>query len=148
MKRMICALAAVLALVCLTACGGAENGTANKDGLNRPPVDVDLTAMSKTMAYAQVADMYANPAAYANKTVRALGSFSTYEYGGGRVFSCTVSDSAGCCSLRLDFVPADGLSYPRDYPAEGTEITVFGTFRSRTENGSVFCELLGSQMSE
>lgn len=52
-----------------------------------------------------------------------------------------------CCSQGIQFVPEDDLTYPDDFPEDGTEIMVIGRFETYEENGYTYCYLADAQMA-
>lgn len=48
--------------------------------------------------------------------------------------------------LLIEFVLGGDYSYPDDYPAIGTEITVVGKFNYYTEGFTTYCQLLNANM--
>ena len=98
-------------------------------------IDVDLTALSSTMVFAEVYNMLACPEDYLGKTIRAAGEFAVYEEETGRLYAVVVQDALACCAQGLEFELAGGAAYPDAYPAEGSEITVVGTVELYEDNG-------------
>ena len=111
--------------------------------------DVDLSEMSSTMVYAQVYDMVSAPDSYDGKSVRAKGEFSYFkdDVTGNEYFAVLIKDATACCAQGIEFV-LDGKKYPDDYPKEGTEILVSGTFDHYDEDGYTYCRLLGASLEE
>lgn len=104
-------------------------------------VDYDLTAMSSDMVYATVYQMMADPDAYTGKTFRMAGVYYTtyYEPAAQYYHYCIIQDATACCAQGLEFVWGDGShAYPDEYPAEGTEIVVQGTFETYTDEGDSY----------
>ena len=110
------------------------------------PVDIDLTELSVTIAYATVTDMCENPQNYENKTVRITGSFSVFDNGDRLIFSCLMMDATACCYQGLEFIRNGDFAYPDDYPNQGECITVVGTFHSYDEDGVTYAELLSAEV--
>ncbi len=106
-------------------------------------VDVDLTALSSTMVYAEVYNMMVSPDNYKGKTVKMAGQFVPYydESTGNYYFACFISDATACCSQGIEFILAGDYSYPDDYPSEGETICVIGTFDTYMEGDSMYCTL-------
>lgn len=106
--------------------------------------DVDLTLLDSNMIYAQCYDMVYNPDSYAGKKIRVRGPFAYYldEETNKEYFAVLISDATACCSQGIEFVRLGENVYPDDYPEEGEEITVVGTFNSYEENGSPYVQLL------
>ncbi len=125
----------------------AEETTLPIQETTEPPfyasdADYDITG-SATVAYAGLYALLYEPEEYVGKTVCMRGSFSTYEdpFSGERFYGCVLQDVTACCTLGMEFNPAEGFSFPEDFPANGEEITVFGTFDTYEKNGFTFCTL-------
>lgn len=106
-------------------------------------IDIDLTALSSTMVYAEVYDMVSDPDKYIGRTVRMRGDFASYhdETGGRYYFGCIIRDATACCAQGIEFVLTDDYVYPDDYPEEGSEVTVTGAFDTYREGESLYCTL-------
>ncbi len=151
MKKTTAGALLMTSLLTLTACGNADASSSYApkpvDG-ERDGFDIDLTNMSSDMVYAQVYDMIFNGDTYVGKTVKARGQFSYYQEVDGREFyAVLVNDAAACCSQGIEFILDGEYTYPDDYPAIGTEITVTGTFNYYTEDFYTYCQLLGAEMT-
>jgi hypothetical protein len=115
--------------------------------LSNKDIDIDLTQLNSTMVYAQVFDMINNGDNYLGKTVRAKGPFSYYQEPDGReFFAVIISDATACCSQGIEFVLDGDYTYPDDYPAIGTEITVVGKFNSYKEDFYTYIQLTDATM--
>ncbi|MBQ6780553.1 MAG: hypothetical protein IJP62_04900 [Treponema sp.] len=101
--------------------------------------DVDLTKMSATMVYAKVFDMLINPDNYEGRKIRMHGTFEVFEYEmdgkPARSFACIVQDATACCAQGMEFRLKGSPVYPKDYPAQYSDITVSGTFHQFEEAG-------------
>ena len=107
-------------------------------------VDVDLSVMDSDMIYATVYQMMSDPEQYVGKTFRIEGKFYvTYdEMTKNQYYYCVIKDATECCAQGLEFVWGDGSHiYPDEYPTDGTEVIVDGTFELYTENDSRYCRL-------
>ena len=107
-------------------------------------VDVDLSVMDSDMIYATVYQMMSDPEQYVGKTFRIEGKFYvTYdEMTKNQYYYCVIKDATECCAQGLEFVWGDGLHiYPDEYPTDGTEVIVDGTFELYMENDSRYCRL-------
>ena len=106
-------------------------------------VDVDLTALSSTMVYSEVYNMMTDPGNYIGKTVKMSGVYAVYhdESTGKYYHACIISDATACCSQGIEFELKSGYSYPDDYPEEGGEICVTGTFDTYEEGEYTYCTL-------
>ena len=120
----------------------ASEETKNAQG----DVDIDLTVMSSNMVYSQVYAMISNPDDYIGQTVRMNGLFTLLgdEVTGATYYGCIVQDATACCASGIEFVPAGDLKYPDDFPEEGEEITVTGTFSTYYEDEELYCTLKDS----
>ena len=107
-------------------------------------IDVDLTALSSTMVFAEVYNMLAYPEDYLGKTIRAAGEFAVYDEPDGRLYAVVVQDALACCAQGLEFELAGDAVYPDAYPAEGSEITVVGTVELYEDNGFRYLHLAGA----
>lgn len=107
-------------------------------------VDVDLSVMDSDMIYATVYQMMSDPEQYVGKTFRIEGKFYvTYdEITKNQYYYCVIKDATECCAQGLEFVWGDGSHiYPDEYPTDGTEVIVDGTFELYMENDSRYCRL-------
>ena len=115
---------------------------------------VDLTKLNGTMMYSQVFDMMSNPQKYMGKRVVMRGQFSFYQPMDGdgkpipdRIYcSCVIADATACCSQGLEFDLANKPASLEDYPAEGDDIEVSGTFSTYDEGGFTYCRLINAAM--
>ena len=164
MKKRLCVLLSVITLCSLAACGAAASASEQTTPVlpaetplpTRAPTplptaeptpqplsetetgELDLTGMSGTMLYTMIYNMMKQPDDYLGRTIRVKGQFSAYvdEKSGRSYYACFIADAAGCCAQGLEFLPADALSYPDDFPEPGTDITVSGEFDLiKEENG-------------
>lgn len=107
-------------------------------------VDVDLSVMDSDMIYATVYQMMSDTEQYEGKTFRIEGKFYvTYdEMTKNQYYYCVIKDATECCAQGLEFVWGDGSHiYPDEYPTDGTEVVVDGTFELYMENDSRYCRL-------
>ena len=157
-------LSAITALSLLTSCGNVSavvvEETSSSDSnisaseefdtvnLMNNHVDIDLTALSSSMIYAQVYDMVYKSDEYTGKSVKVKGPFSYFKDAntGKEYFSVSVSDISACCSQAIEFVLKDERKYPDDYPALDTEITVVGNFHCYKEGVYTYCQLTDAEI--
>lgn len=134
MKRFFKLSGAVLAsiLISLSAFGftffGCGKGAGGK-------VDLDLSAMSGTVVYAEVYNIVYSPSSYLGKTMRIKGSYAENYYAPtGKTYSyIVIADATACCSQGLE-VELNGKSSP----SYGDEIIVTGVFTSYEELGKTY----------
>ncbi len=114
-----------------------------KDSYTSTPdqnVDIDLTVMDSDMVYATVYQMtFVDPEAYVGKTFKASGkiTYATSSVTNLYYAYVLIKDALACCSQGVEF-ECKGYACPGDYPAEGAEIEVIGTFESYTEEGDPY----------
>ena len=105
-------------------------------------IDVDLTVLSRTMVYSEVYNMMYYPEDYVGKVIKMEGLY-TYlfdESTGNEYHACIVKDATACCSTGIEFVLSDGY----EYPSEGDDICVTGTFDTYMEGDRLYCTLRDS----
>ena len=124
----------------------AESSDGKNKKTNTADVDIDMTEMSSDMVYATVYQLMTDPDTYVGKKIRIKGNYSPYWYDATSQYYhyAIIQDATACCSQGLEFVLADtSLTYPDDYPAEGDEIVVTGTYETYTESGdsNLYCRL-------
>lgn len=103
-------------------------------------VDVDLTALSSTMVYAEVYNMTTSPDDYMGKTIKMSGPYyaSFYDETDSYYHYVIIEDAAACCQSGLEFIWNGEHNYPNDYPTENTKIEVSGVFGSYEELGQTY----------
>ena len=163
MKKLIALMLTLLMIISLAACG---NNTAKETASSSAPtaqateaqketaaktsadgVDIDLTAMSATMVYSEVQNMMLKPADYLGKTVKMAGAFNVAEENNQRYYACVIKDATACCAQGIEFVWEGDHAYPDDYPAQGDEISVIGTFTTYKEKAQTYCQLKDAQLT-
>lgn len=100
-------------------------------------IDIDLTTMNSDMVYSTVYQMMANTPEFEGKVVRMEGSYyASYDEGTKQTyFFVIIKDATACCQQGLEFVWGDGSHvYPDEYPSDGSEVIVTGTFESYKDN--------------
>ena len=116
---------------------------AEVDAAAEEGIDIDLTALPGTMVYSEVYGMMMSPEDYIGKNVKMEGMFSMYhdEAADKYYFACIIADATACCSQGIEFVLTDDYTYPDDYPPEGDNICVAGTFDTYQEGEYTYCTL-------
>ena len=159
MKKMICALLALLMIIALVGCGTEANNNSTPSGTqkdNTKSIDVDLTKLSSTMVYSEVYAMMTAPKDYIGKTVKMNGQFAIYQATDANgqpvpdqiYFACVIADATACCQQGLEFVLAGDYKYPDDYPELGTDITVVGEFQTYMEGTQQYCHLINAELTD
>ena len=142
MKKYI-GLVVLFSFVCaLLGCAGGTSSSGTKE------IDVDLTELSSTMVYSEVSNMLTVPEDYVGKTVKMDGTFARYhsDETGTDYYACIIADATACCAQGIEFVLTDDYTYPDDYPEEGGEICVIGTFDTYQEGALTYCTLRNASL--
>ena len=95
-----------------------------------PDVDVDLTALSSTMVYAEVYNIMMQPDQYLGKTIKVSGQYYSDYYDRTEKYYhfVLIDDAAACCQQGLEFSLIGESVYPDDYPKTDATIQIVGTF--------------------
>ena len=137
-RRAILSLCLGLGLL-LLGCGESGEGAKSE----KAAVDIDLTDLTETVAYAQAVQMTEQPQGFDGKSVRVQGVFNTFFDADTEepFFVCAVPDSTGCCMASFEIVPDGAYAYPEDYPDEFSLVTVVGDFRTFDDGGYLGCRV-------
>ena len=141
MKKAFCAVL-IMALLLSPFAGFAETA----EGFET--IDLDLSQMSGTVAYAQVYQMISEPENYVGKIIRMRGYFDVFEdQDTGIVYtSCIIPDAAACCAQGFEFIWAGDHAWPEAYPEPGTYLTVTGRFETYLEDDWMYIHLVDAQV--
>ncbi len=136
MKKILCALFVLILLLTSTALAQTVKAP--------EAVDLDLSQMSGTVAYAQVYQMMYEPEAYEGKIIRIAGYFDVFkDEATGMVYtSCIIPDASACCAQGIEFVWAGEHAWPDAYPEPGASLTVTGRFETYLEDGWMYIHLV------
>ena len=95
--------------------------------------------MSATMVYSMVFQMVTDPQKFVGKRIKMKGAFSSYydEAVNRRFFGCVIKDALACCSQGLAFETFKPRKYPKDFPSEGSSITIIGNFDYEKEEDGI-----------
>lgn len=89
---------------------------------------LDLTALSDTILFAELAAMTRSPEEYLGRQVRMQGQLAVYRANPALGIDCfyavVVQDATACCQQGLEFV------WEGDLPEEGTELLVTGRYKA------------------
>ena len=136
MKKYLIFLAAIFLCV---SCGYSKNKAAKttKESAPASKIDFDMRNLNYNMVSAITFEMLVDPQKYDGKTAAISGQFYSEVYEGTRYYSVIVWDATLCCPAGMDFIPPEGLSYPKDFPQDEQKITVYGTLELEdTTDGS------------
>ena len=100
-------------------------------------VDLDLSVMPASIAYAQMTAMQREPEAWIGQTLRIAGIFNDSEARQKGVV--IVADRAGCCETSLDFICAEPFPWPDDYPELYSRIVLVGRYEPSAEGTGACC---------
>ncbi|MGI5898519.1 MAG: hypothetical protein ACOX8S_01175 [Christensenellales bacterium] len=105
-----------------------------------PAPDVDLTALSSTMVFAEVYNIMTNPDDYMGKTIKLSGQYyASYDELFKKYYHfIVIEDATACCQQGLEFAVKGETDYPQDYPPDGTVIELTGSFSSYDESGYTY----------
>lgn len=126
-------LAVVLLALALTACAPARQVPApTPTAAPTPEAEdaplLDLTALSDTILFAELAAMTRSPEEYLGRQVRMQGQLAVYRANPALGIDCfyavVVQDATACCQQGLEFV------WEGDLPEEGTELLVTGRYEA------------------
>lgn len=103
-------------------------------------VDIDLTALSSTLVYAEVYSMMMSPEEYMGQTIKMKGTYCPlYSEETGKYYHYVIiEDAAACCQQGIEFIWGGEHVFPDDYPSEGTEVEVVGVFDTYEELGDIY----------
>ena len=131
----------------VTCTDAAQTGRSLPDtDLRQRAAEVDLTTLSVQMSYAQLSNMMLSPEEYAGKTVKLKGRFAHAAEETREFFVCYLLDATACCSQSLEFETDESFDFPAGYPAQDSEITVFGVFDTYRYNGFTMYRLLHAEV--
>ena len=127
---------AVIVVLCIFSLAN-KSIAANSTSANH--INIDLSRMSATMVYSMVFQMVTEPQKFIGKRIKMKGAFSSYqdEETGRRFFGCVIKDALACCSQGLAFETFKPRKYPKDFPNEGSSITIIGTFDYEKEEDGI-----------
>ena len=154
-KRLILAAMLCMACVCSAGCSSKNESKIEtvsfKDEeeaviLPEPPpdapakADVDLTRLSSTMVYAEVANIMSDPIKYIGKVIKMRGPYAASYYDETEMYYhyVIIEDAAACCQSGLEFIWEGDHSYPDEYPERDTVIELIGEFKSYDELGRTY----------
>ena len=126
----------VIVVLCILS---LANKSIAADSTSANRVDIDLSRMSATMVYSMVYQMVTEPKKFIGKRIKMKGSFSSYydEAVDRRFFGCVIKDALACCSQGLAFETFKPRKYPKDFPREGSPITIIGRFDYEKEEDGI-----------
>ena len=129
LKRIISLI--MVFVICFITTGCKVRFKAGNGSVSRGDI-LDLTKMSKTMVYSEVSNMMISPHDYDGRKVKMKGNMNIVKYKQRMNYTCIIQDATACCAQGIEFVCKGDLKYPDDYPKEGEEIEVEGTFEVYT----------------
>ncbi len=100
-------------------------------------VDMDLSAFSRGVTYAQMTQVCRTPEEYDGKIFRLKGKFNYSET--NELARIIFSDNTGCCEIALVFQPAQALRFPDDYPPLWGDIMMTARLTMDAEDPDMPC---------
>jgi len=145
-KQMRYIFAGLIAALLLTGCAVCFAETASS--AQPMMIDLDLSAMSGTVVYAQVYNMLSDPDSYLGKTIRMAGYYNYFDdQTHGVVYhACIVPDATACCAQGIEFVWGGEHKWPDEYPEIGTDIIVTGRLETYEEEGVKYLHLVDAEL--
>ena len=112
-------------------------------------VDVDLTALSSPLVFAEVNNMMIEPESYVGKTIKAKGLYGveTFNTDDEYFHFVIIPDATACCSQGMEFIWIGTHVFPDDYPKPETEIEVTGVWESYEENGFAYYRIHADELT-
>ena len=146
MKKLISAVC-MLVLLCAPSLSWGEAANAGVT-YAESDVDLDLSVVSGTVAYAQVCQLLSDYQAYEGKIIRMKGWYDVLQdtETGMIYFACIVQDATACCAEGIEFVWAGEHIFPDDFPVPGTGVTVTGRFESYREGDDLYVHLMDAEV--
>ncbi|MCR4845892.1 MAG: hypothetical protein K5865_04055 [Eubacterium sp.] len=114
--------------------------------------DIDLTVMDSNMVYSTVYQMMSEGDKYVGQVVKMKGQYymGKDEETGAVYHFVLIKDALACCQQGMEFIWEDGShKYPDEYPADGTEVVVKGTYELYKDDPNAqynFCRLGNSSL--
>ena len=129
LRCKICPLLLMLMLLpmVLVGCGGSNGG-----GSEEGNIDVNLSALSATMLFAEITRITNNPEDYLGQVIKIHGEYFNF-YDGERnqyIHFVLVLDEAGCCNEGFQFRVSEEFGSPEDLFEIQEEIEIIGVFSS------------------
>ena len=148
MKRIKCLLLSGLIAIAAFSMAGCGKSEAKADTTKTESVDIDLTTLSSTFVYSEVFNMIMEPLEFVGKTIKMEGTCNVYKDPdtGKAYYACFISDASQCCSQGLEFVLDEDKYQQSDYPENGEEIIIKGTFATYDENGNQYLTMLDTEL--
>lgn len=150
---LITAICILLLMIC--GCGNPEQTAEELSSDNSTEsaaedtgiTDIDLTTLNSTMVYSQIYDIVSNPDRYLGKTIKMKGNVGVYHDTATNIYyyACIIPDATACCQQGIEFKLKGDPSNDK-YPAEGTEITVEGTFETYKEGEQQYPRLKDAEL--
>ena len=111
-------------------------------------IDIDLSQLNSTMAYAAMYDMIFNVNQHIGKTLKLRGSYQSYQSKdtGEITHLVLLVDKSACCEISIDFILTGEHSYPDDYPAILSEIELVGIMSAVDYDGYDYPVLLVNEI--
>lgn len=110
------------------------------DTIGDVSVDVDLSALSSTMAQAKFINIMQNSDDYLGRTIRVQGPYFSMPFPqtDEHLHFVMVIEGDECCRMGFEFMVSGDTVYPYDYPAQYAMIEIVGIISMLEEFGQYF----------
>jgi len=140
-KILIVVLILCLGILLLAGCSNDDGMTDNR--ANGIDIDIDMAAMSTTMAQATFHNIIEQPTDFLGYVIRASGPYFSFYWDQAGIYNHFVMIVFGdeCCRMGFEFRLPDHYVYPDDFPPQLTPIEVTGLLSRYELQGSGFIYL-------
>ena len=113
--------------ILVSGCGNSNGGESEGDN-----IDVNLSALSATMLFAEITNIMNNPEAYLGQVIKIRGEYFNFYHEGSDeyIHFVLVLDEAGCCNEGFQFRVGEEFGSPEELIETEAEIEVIGVFQS------------------
>ena len=138
MKKLVFIVMWLIIFVCPLGCIHQEKEviqnkdvSQNKDEKNEM---IDISQFSKTMAFAEMSNIYFSPEEYIGRSIKVKGEFGFFQASDNTSkpipdqyrFLVILADEMGCCGVAMEFIPKEEYKFPEDFPPKEDFITITG----------------------
>lgn len=149
MKKTIALLCALLLALSLPFAAAEEAAPQESVTYEDSEIDLDLSVLSATIAYSQIANFMYDPAPFLGQIIRLRGYYDVFEDSstGLVYYLCNIPDVSACCAQGIEFIWAGDHAWPEDYPEPGTDITVTGRLETYMEGNNMYLHLTDAEVT-
>jgi len=129
-----------ICLFLLAGCGDNNGGYADAPARSADAIDLDLVAMSGTMMYAAIGNLFMRAPNHLGDIIRVQGIYQPFFWHATGLYYhyLTIDSALGCCPQGIEFrLPTEAL-FPYDFPPIGALVEITGVFSSYEEMENTF----------